>query len=97
MAYFCVIICILQGGERNKWSLHTPAHTSSPLGMYGHREIRKWLRKRSYCAQSFSEHIIRSGHGCVGKQQCCRETPGGAREETGLAFIGVSMGPAVKG
>lgn len=23
--------------------------------------------------------------------------PGGAREETGLAFIGVSMGPAVKG
>jgi hypothetical protein len=58
--------------------------------------MRKWLRRRSYCAHGFSEHVS-SGLGGVGKQQCCPEPPRGAREETGLAFIGISMGQAMKG
>lgn len=32
----------------------------------------------------------------MGKQQCCQETPRGAREETGLWFIALSLGRAVK-
>lgn len=72
--------------------VYTVLHTHcSSLGVYSHREMRKWLRKRRYCTQSFLERV-RSGHGDVGRYQCCQETPGEAWEETGLywSFHGTS-------
>lgn len=51
----------------------------------------KEVSKSFMCSKLLrTHHQVRSGHGGVGKQQCCQETPGGTREETGQAFIGAS-------
>lgn len=91
LVYLRIIVCALQVEGEIK-GVYTVMHTRCPfLGVYSHREMRKWLRKRHYCTPSFSE-CVRSGHGDVGRYQCCQETPGGAREETGdyWSFRGTS-------